>query len=146
MTNAEFRAAQDRLGLNNKALAAKLRCDQGSITKWRGETKVPPYIVALLECLLVNQARELAIPLTFDDLISLARKAESAGRPVDEYILSLVRADLAKSSSSANQNTSARSSRMTEADDQHATQHLNDDADDDDRAAAQADDQLRKRG
>lgn len=96
MTNAEFQAAQSKLGLNNKALAAKLRCDQGSITKWRGETKVPPYIVALLECLLVNQARELAIPLTFDDLIALARKAERAGRPVDEYILTLIRSDISK--------------------------------------------------
>ena len=50
MTQQQFRAALDRLGLTQVEAAALLQVDKGTISRWaRGSRSVPPPVALLLQ-------------------------------------------------------------------------------------------------
>lgn len=98
MTAARFSSQQLTLGLTNRQLADKLNCDEGSVSKWkRRQTTIPEYIAGYLDLLVYVHQNEVEVTFTLGELMALSARAHSLGLSVNEYLVDLVRADIASS-------------------------------------------------
>lgn len=92
MTNEEFKKCQDKkLEMSGRELAKRLGVTPSSISHWREDREVPPYIVKLLEFLCAEKDQKLLLPLSLDQLFGLSRAADRRGLTVQDLLLEVIR-------------------------------------------------------
>lgn len=100
MTSTEFIELQDSiLRLSGKELAELLKCDPGSVSRWRkSERPIPSYIAQQMTMLVAEHLKTLKFPMSLDDLFALSRIAVADGISVEALMIRMIRSEVARSS------------------------------------------------
>lgn len=114
MTNETFIQHQETLGLNNRQLAEKLGANEGSVSKWRKDMPIPDYIAGYLELLVTVYQNAIPLTLTLGQILHLSKRAEAARLSFADYIIRLIRADLAAPVTDYSRLSSPASSRLND--------------------------------